>query len=307
MFIYDDVSADQQSVTAGPVLAAAVGCTQPRGCVPWRAGPQPANACSSEPAAAGPPARGWRRASATPRAACASMGWRGRCQQLVPFVMPRSALSIEPPPSPSRILPPCPAPTPHQVLQRAICPERGQGDSLSAIAGVTHVHVTNDLQVAGLVWCGVWDRACVSEVGAWTGSVRVSLGSVSAERATATGLQFSSSPWWRSSRGQLREALVRAESPSRSNGASGDSSRCSRSSGCGTSSRQCAALLSRPLSLSHAARPRRLSHAARPRRLRPHTTRRLPFPQPSPLTPRWSSVTCRSTVTTAAGPRPWPT
>lgn len=36
-----------------------------------------------------------------------------------------------------------------QVMQRAICPERGQGDSLSAIAGVTHVYVSNDLQVCG--------------------------------------------------------------------------------------------------------------------------------------------------------------
>lgn len=33
------------------------------------------------------------------------------------------------------------------VMQRAICPERGQSDALTAIASVTHVYVANDLQV----------------------------------------------------------------------------------------------------------------------------------------------------------------
>jgi hypothetical protein len=34
-------------------------------------------------------------------------------------------------------------------MQRAICPERGSSDALTAIAGVTHVYVSNDLQVRG--------------------------------------------------------------------------------------------------------------------------------------------------------------
>jgi hypothetical protein len=39
------------------------------------------------------------------------------------------------------------------VLQRAICPGRGASDALTAIAGVTHVYVSNDLQVGG---AGPW-------------------------------------------------------------------------------------------------------------------------------------------------------
>jgi len=41
----------------------------------------------------------------------------------------------------------------HQVMQRAICPERGQSDALTAIASVTHVYVANDLQVTLVRFC----------------------------------------------------------------------------------------------------------------------------------------------------------
>ncbi|KAI8474520.1 MAG: ribosome-binding factor A-domain-containing protein [Monoraphidium minutum] len=45
------------------------------------------------------------------------------------------------------------------VMQRAICPDRGQGNAVSAIAGVTHVYVSNDLQArappAAVVKCYV--------------------------------------------------------------------------------------------------------------------------------------------------------
>jgi hypothetical protein len=45
--------------------------------------------------------------------------------------------------------PPTKTKNPKQVVQDAICPERrvGLDDALSAIAGVTHVYVSNDLQV----------------------------------------------------------------------------------------------------------------------------------------------------------------
>lgn len=61
--------------------------------------------------------------------------------------MPSGAHVWGPHPTPALPWPPAPDP---QLLQAAVCPERRRGfdGALSALASVTEVHVTNDLQVA---------------------------------------------------------------------------------------------------------------------------------------------------------------